>query len=184
MLLFLGAGASRTFGIPDTKGFISEFEQAIGGNRIYEMLKSSVSTLDTEALMTILHDLSKPKEELLRSIAPHTARFLLERPSGVAAFIEDDDVKTTCQDLLKQVMGIMRTKCLDQVRKEKQRILDSYDTFFRSIHEQGKERGATMHYGPIKANDGSGMEYPPMAIFTTNYDTCIESYFKARQIRL
>jgi hypothetical protein len=177
MLLFLGAGASKSFDIPDTKGFISDFEKAIGENKIYSKLKKSIpdEMFDTEVLMTILDDLSKPKEELLNSIAPHTTRFLLQQESEKGYWIENEELKVFCHDLLREIKRVIRTKCLTQVRVKREEILRSYDMFFKSITRYGKE---------VSSSDTSGMSYPNLSLFTTNYDTCMEVYFNARKVNL
>ena len=174
MLLFLGAGASKSFGIPDTKGFLSEFEPRIGNSEIYGKLKSSIpaALLDTEVLMTVLHDLSKPKEELLDSIAPHTTRFLLQQGAEMARYIESEDVKVMCHDMLREVKRTIRTRCLAQVRNEKTQIVASYDAFWANL-EIAKG---------IRAGDKSAVMLPALSLFTTNYDTCVETYFRVRQV--
>lgn len=180
MLLFLGAGASKVFGIPDTKGFITEFESKIGENKIYKKLKDSfpLELFDMEVLMTVLDDLSKPEEELLSSIAPHTSRILLmlkpEHSSEVEYLIKDNEVKLACSEMLQKIRKEIRAQCLTAVSTRKNNILENYDKFFRALQIPQ----------PFKSGDGSGVRYPELNMFTTNYDTCIETYFNARQIDL
>ena len=176
MLLFLGAGASKSFGIPDTKGFINEFENVIGSNKIYTSLKETIpqEQLDMETLMTVMHDLSKPKEELLNSIAPHTTRFLFSQGSQASYFMENRDVKMACHDMLIDTKRIIREKCLTQVKEYRNDILQSYDKFFNALKINKALTGGT-------ANNKT---YPQLRIFTTNYDTCIETYFNTQQMEL
>lgn len=177
MLLFLGAGASKRFEIPDTKGFIPVFEEnkTILSNQIYMKLKESIGSeiLDTEILMTILHDLSKPEGELMDSIAPHTSRFLSKQGADSQYYAENEEVKLACHDMLRTIKRIIRTTCLEQVRVKRQEILESYDAFF------GAFDGVS---GRVGSQDGSGKKYPELAIFTTNYDTCLETYFNMRKV--
>jgi hypothetical protein len=177
MLLFLGAGASKVFGIPDTKGFMAEFDSDIGKKGIYVRLKENIPTeqFDTETLMTVLHDLSMPKEELLGSIAPHTTQFLLSQASQIEYFTEAEEVKVACREMLGQVKRRIRTKCIAQVNEHKEDIVRTYDNFFTAL-------GHVLSIA-FPAGDGSKMAYPRLKIFTTNYDTSIETYFHARQVQ-
>jgi hypothetical protein len=177
MLLLLGAGASKSFGIPDTKGFVLELEQRIGSRRIYQMLKNSLPEgfMDMEVLMTVFNDLSKDKEELLEKMAPHTAHFLLMQGEKWKDFIESADVKMDCHDMLRETKKTIRTKCLSQVRDRKADILKDYDLFWNNLNCRTRS---------CAANDGSEMVYPSFTIFTTNYDTCVETYFNERQLQV
>ena len=177
MLLFLGAGASKAFGIPDTKGFMAEFESDIGKNNMYICLKENIPTeqFDTETLMTVLHDLSMSKEELLSSIAPHTTRFLLSQVSQIEYLIEAKEVKVACREMLGQVKKIIRTKCIAEVNEHKEDIVQTYDKFFKALGHQL----SNVFY----AGDDSEMFYPKLEIFTTNYDTSMETYFHVRQVQ-
>jgi hypothetical protein len=77
MLLFLGAGVSRLFDIPDMKGFIQIFdsEAKISQNNIYDKIKKTFGEdTDLEVLMTILEDLSKDEKTLWKSICMHACR--------------------------------------------------------------------------------------------------------------
>jgi len=178
MLLFIGAGASKSFDIPDTMGFISVFEKKanILQDEIYQKLKDSIprQLFDTETLMTILHDLSKPEDELLNSIAPHTTRFLLKQGTEATYFIQDNQVKVACHNILREIKRIIRQTCLEKVAQNQQGIQRSYDIFFQALPSNiARSENST---------DGSKMEYPQLAMFTTNYDTCIETYLNGRQV--
>jgi len=176
MLLFLGAGSSKAFGIPDTRGFIAEFEAVIGENEIYTKIKKTIPKefLDMETLMTILDDLSKTEDELLNSIAPHTTRFILANSSDIPYLIKDEDLKSSCRELLLNIKRVIRTKCLNVVSSDRMEVLNQYDAFFGAL-EIGKG---------VSASDTSRMQYPVLKIFTTNYDTCIETYFNSRRVDL
>lgn len=177
MLLFLGAGASASFGIPDTKGFLSDFEKEIGEDQIYKMLKANIQNdqFDAEVLMTILNDLSKTQEELMGSIAPHTATFLLKSGHHIQQLVGEEDNRKHCHQLLTIIKRIIRVKCLTQVKNERSTLINTYDSFFRQLKIEK----------PLGAGDGGGARYPsPLWIFTTNYDTCMETYFNAKQVNV
>lgn len=176
MLLFLGAGASKVFGIPDTKGFMAEFESEIGKSDMYIRLKENIPAeqFDMETLMTVLHDLSMSKEVLLSSISPHTTQFLLSQTSQIEYLCETEEVKATCRDMLGQVKKIIRAKCIAEVSEHKEDIVQTYDKFFTAVAQRG--------LGAFNAGDESKMVYPILKIFTTNYDTSMETYLNARQV--
>ena len=174
MILFLGAGASRTFSIPTTKEFIEVFEQEIGSSDLYKEIKGGIGeeVLDLESLMTILDDLSRPKDELLEVISPFTARFILEGQAELGiSYCE----KTGLQDEAKRILNIIRKtirkECILATADQKRRdlIANTYNALFYQVRE----------IVDSVAQKGKGkLVYPqPLSVFTTNYDTCIETYF-------
>lgn len=177
MLLFLGAGASINFGIPDTKGFIAIFEEddSICSSAIYKKIKENIAneSFDTEILMTILDDLSKPQEELLDSISPHTSKLLLQPGIEKEYFLTNGDIQVECHDILRKIKKLIRVRCLEKVREQRENIMKSYDLFFNSL------QGLT---SALQSQDSYGTIYSKMDIFTTNYDTCIETYFNIRKV--
>ena len=178
MILFLGAGASKIFGIPDTKGFIELFEGEIGKSELFQKVKSAFvdrladGQFDIEKLLTILNDLSKSRDELMKTMAPHTAAFLLTDIDEAWDLIQEEDIKKEASELLSKTKRMIREKCFTQVNKEKPQILEVYDKFFGSLPVRKSQTSGSM---PQKV-------YPTIKVFTTNYDTCIEAYFNERQV--
>jgi len=177
MLLFLGAGASKAFGIPDTLGFMTEFENIIGNEDIYKKLKESIPSdkLDMEVLMTILDDLSKPPDELKESMAPHTSNFILGLGAQSSYFMENKKVQATCSNMLTKIKTLIKEKCLTETYEHKEDIVETYDRFFGELKLKHTEALSGV----------SPMRYPSkLKIFTTNYDTCIEAYLHAKQLHV
>lgn len=180
MLLLLGAGASKAFGIPDTRGFMMEFEKTIGENDIYKKLKKGIpsNVFDMEVLMTILNDLSKPIDELKASIAPHTSNFVFEQGVQSSYFRESEEVKEACGSMLAKIKTIIKKKCLTQTYEHKEDIVRSYDKFFGSLQIANIENTEAL-------SGVSTSRYPiSLRIFTTNYDTCMETYMHAKQLHI
>lgn len=180
MLLFLGAGASKAFGIPDTRDFVMEFEKVIGKNDIYKKLKKGIlsDVFDMEVLMTVLNDLSKPIDELKASIAPHTSNFVFGQGVQSSYFMESEEVKEACGSMLAKIKTVIKKKCLTQTYERKEDIVKSYDEFFGSVQISGIENTEAL-------SGVSTLRYPAiLRIFTTNYDTCIETYMHAKQLHI
>lgn len=176
MIVFLGAGASRAFEIPTTKEFISLFEKEVGESELYNDVKASIAEdfLDLESLMTVLDDLSKPENELLKVISPYTSQFLLRKQeqNGVL-YYRKAGIRDVAKQLLQQLRKIIRRECLIAVRDRKPLIIETYDAFFDSAdklvgsHTQSRDASRT---------------YPSnLRIFMTNYDTCVETYLNAKR---
>jgi len=175
MIVFIGAGVSKLFGIPDTKGFVELFdkEPEISENGIYtEIKKAFEEDFDLEVLMTISEDLRKSGKEIFKSISPQTADFLFRRETEDRNYyVHDKKAKEESADLLESVKKIIRNECIKAEEKNKDKILDVYDGFFK-----------IMPQGSYRSGDNK-ISYPPnLKIVTTNYDRCIETYFRGRQI--
>jgi len=175
MILFLGAGASKAFQIPTTKEFISLFEKEIGESELFNDVKVGIEEdlFDLESLLTILDDLSKPKEELLRDISPYTCRFLLEKQgqSGLL-YYEKPGINEEAKQLLHRVKKTVRKECLTAVRDRRSLIVDTYDAFFDAA-----DKLVSSH---TQSRDAKRSYPSDLVIFTTNYDTCLETYFNAK----
>lgn len=175
MIVFLGAGASRALEIPTTREFISLFETEVGGSQLYQDVRTSMveELFDLESLMTVLDDLSRPEEEFLRDISPHTSRFLLQRLRDTGlVYYEQGGVQAEAKQVLQRLKQIIRRECLIAVRERKSLIIDTYDAFFDS-----SDKLVSSH----NQSPDASRSYPSeLKIFTTNYDTCVETYFNTK----
>jgi len=177
LIIFLGAGASRVFGIPTMMEFIEVFDKEMEENSLYNEVKNTFSRedFDLEVLMTILDDLSKDQKELRRTMSPQTSDFLLRKPREEALnYISNEKVKKTAKESLSNLKGVIRRECFVAVQEKVDMILEVYDRFF----------SLTTKVHPSKYTSGDGnSKYPSdLKIFTTNYDTCMETYLNRRQI--
>lgn len=186
MIIFLGAGASRPFGIPTMPEFIGIFDKVMGKNRLYNEIKNSFEkeSFDLEVLMTILEDLSKDKKELWRAISPQTSEFLFRKAKEKGFHYAETLGKTyTAEKCLSELKEIIRRECFRAVRDNADEILEVYDQLFKFLRAvTGSEIVRGRIGGFLQAGDGK-FEYPPnLKIFTTNYDTCVEAFLNRHQV--
>lgn len=178
MIIFLGAGASRVFGIPTMMEFIDIFDKEMEENSLYNEVENTFGRedLDLEVLMTIFDDLSKDQKELRRTMSPQTSDFLLRRSHEKALhYISDKTVKTTAKETLSKLKGVIRRECFVAVHEKVDMILEVYDRFL-SLASKAPTSGVHV------AGDGKTTYPSNLKIFTTNYDTCVETYLNRRQI--
>jgi len=177
MIIFLGAGVSRPIGIPTMPEFTKIFEKEIGENEIYKDIKNStpIESFDLEFLMTILDDLSKP--DPLETISPHTARFLIKKLDRERSIYFSDETKKKMLDLLSQSKKMIRKECLVRLKDNKSKLIEIYDNFFHKGFRSLLERSPKHVSG-----DGKLKYIPNTKIFTTNYDTCVETYLNYHQV--
>jgi NAD-dependent SIR2 family protein deacetylase len=180
LIVFLGAGASRVFGIPTMMEFIDIFDKVIKENEndLYNEVKNTFSRedFDLEVLMTILDDLSKDQKELRRTMSPQTSDFLLRKSHEEALkYISNEKIKTAAKETLSKLKGVIREECFVAVHEKVDMILEVYDRFL-SLASKAPTSG--------KHISGDEKSYYPsdLKIFTTNYDTCMETYLNRRQI--
>jgi len=183
MIIFLGAGASTPFEIPTMPGFIEIFDKLLNEHEIYCEIRDSFEkeSFDLEALMTILEDLSKDQNQFLRTISPQTSNFLFNHikrneKNAKQILAHSKERRQEATNCLHQIKSIIRKKCFEAVQQRSNKILQVYDQLFGIF--KGSEIGnVTQHAG-----DGILMYHSNLKIFTTNYDTCIETYLNRHQV--
>jgi hypothetical protein len=182
MLLFLGAGASAPFGIPTMSGFLILFDKQFEVSVIYNDAKRIFGKeCDLEVLMTVIEDLSKPKDDLFRVISPQTAFFLLSEKEELTKYL-NEETRTEAKRLLDEMKCVIRNECLQAIGKDS-RIVDVFDYFFSSLDRESQlfHPGAS-HWDGMEIGQNQMVLPSPLSIFTTNYDTCLEVYFNRKQI--
>ena len=180
MIIFIGAGVSKLFGIPDMQGFIDLFEKdpSISETELYQNIKkTSTPTFDLENLMTILDDLSRKEDDLLSRISPQTTNFLFKNIEFIDHYIKTEKVKTEAKILLEKIKKNIMDKCHTAEIDNEDKILDIYDRFFKKMNMLGDP-----HDSYAESGDGQ-LFYPEnLKLVTTNYDRCIEKYLEKRQV--
>lgn len=189
MIIFLGAGASRTFGIPTMPEFVDIFDKEIGDYWLYKEVKNSFDkeSFDLEVLMTVLEDLSKDKKELFSRISPQTSTFLWrimrEKGTEYADTFLVPDTENMAKECLSKIKRIIRRECFNAVRNNAGTIVRVYDDLF-SLLSSVKEPLKMKRIGSFSHAGDGRLTYPTnLEIFTTNYDTCIETYLNKHQIQ-
>lgn len=189
----MGAGASRAFEVPTMSEFIDIFDKEMRESNLYNEIKNSFDrdSFDLEVLMTILEDFSKDSPELFRTISPQTSTYLLNRlmrdaetnahASNLRKRLEHlTERQQEASESFRKLKGIIRRECFNAVQKNVNMILKTYDELF-SLLRQGeisKDKVARFH----RSGDGV-LNYPTnLKIFTTNYDTCMETFLNRHQV--
>lgn len=181
MILFIGAGVSTLFGIEDTKGFIEIFDNRsnISNSPIYKDIKTFFKDdFDLEILMTLLDDLGKDTNNLISSMSPQTANFIINNTEK-QNYIDDKELKLEVKHILKQVKQIIRRECIDAEFNNRDKIMDIYGRFFNTL----SALPAGMYNTRISQSGDKEIKYfNNFKIFTTNYDRCIETFLSEHQI--
>jgi len=163
--------------------FIDIFDKAMGKNKLYNEVKNNFAreTFDLEVLMTILEDLAKDKKNLWSTISPQTSAFLFRkmRDEGVdyIDLLADANTARTC---LSELKGIIRKECFEAVQTNADMILEVYDQLFKRLSQSELAQG---RLGGFRQSGDKKFPYPTnLKIFTTNYDTCIETLLNRHQV--
>ena len=170
-MIFLGAGASKPFGIPTLQEFSQDvFErlEVLGHSERIDVIKSALEEfgmkVDFESLYAILEAISDPIQAVRRA-GPFTA-FLMK---GTTRLPKRYNYRNT----LEYLRRLIYQKCsLDQNMVKK--IVEVYDPLF----EMSKQVPSEERFGlenPVKTNMGH-------IIATTNYDMSLELYFTFKEI--
>jgi len=151
MLLFLGAGASVPFGIPDMNELTYKILEGLKDKNKHseiskiEQIKKKIGNfvkLDIEAILTCIDGLNNPKKGI-------------KDAGAFAAYLKYSLPNIECQNLSTEIREIIRKNCF--LPKNEKTVIEIYDKIF-DIY--------TLHSNSISTLD----------VFTTNYDYCFETY--------
>ncbi len=177
-MIFLGAGASKIFGIKTLKEMSSDLIQIMIDRGFSSIAQKIVSSLqrygvepDFEAVFTIIEGLANI-EETIRSSNP------------VMAYVSKDlkDIERT--DKSSELGQVFRDFLYNECRLKpelKKLIEPTYDRLFGVLRECDvlDTRYWTTEMGQVRAFEVRTWE----TIVTTNYDMVVESYFRTKRSR-
>jgi len=181
MMLFLGAGASKRFGIKTMEGMSEEFENKAdeilkdGEREVHLDIKNILGSNNLEDILTVLNDLTKespnPSVRYLKTNLEETTvglellgplKGMKEVPVELLKRLSSDfspalkDSKLS-QELQSKIIHFIKENCVLEEKVEKlEDIIRVYDQLFEILK---------FNLGPI------------FDIFTTNYDIIIEKYY-------
>lgn len=170
-MLFLGAGASKPFGIPTMQDFSSEIERALKKKGYGDLIKDIKEQLlrfgfvpDFENIYTTLSSITTPGKAISEAgpFVPYLLKFT-EKPIPIPY---GEDLK----DVLDEIRNLIYLKCS---KLDMSKVLSLYDGLFSAL------RGINYRIGPRSSGSYSLQE-----IFTTNYDLSVERYCEERDLRL
>lgn len=171
VVFFLGAGASAPFGIPTMKQLVVDFEQFLSGygtkgeRAKYLSIKQRLGyelgrEVDLEAIFTVIDGMLNYSSERLGMLSLYSAvRFVKPNKQDLETY----------RSLRGKFQSFVREKCLipegsfDKIGKV-------YKDFFNRFALELQASGTNSKGGHYYQND--------WAIFTTNYDTCLECYWR------
>ena len=179
MFLFVGAGLSTAFGIPDMSGFVELFDGEHDASHLYRRVRDHMGeNPNLEALMTILSDLAKPRDQLLKTIAPQTASFLLSDLANAEEYVGNDTAIEEARTILVAVQKTIFSECIGAMETGRSQVLSVFDALFEAVMD------VRLPNQPANSGDGR-ITYPQgLYIYTTNYDTALEEYWSLRQTEI
>lgn len=170
-MIFLGAGASKPFGIPTLQEFSEDVFNKLKKLGHEEILNHIISTqeefnitVDFESLYSILEGLIDPVQSV-RKAGPLTAFFIRKKMNL--------PMKYDYREVLEDLRTIIYNKCTlksDKVRH----IITAYDPLFQASSKIVSSEGHN-----LKGPQGKLLGH---IIATTNYDMSLELYFNSKGI--
>ncbi len=160
ILLFLGAGASKPFGIPDMRELTNKLLTEFNGRyddknsitEIMDRVKKLGITPDIEAVLTCVDALNNPKDSIKNAGAFAAYLSRLSRPQDILSYKKEEHF----QKLSESIRGIIRDYCfLPKDDSKIKNIIETYDNFFNCLNFDF---------------------FNELTVFTTNYDYCFETY--------
>jgi len=179
VVFFFGAGASAPFGIPTMKQMVVDFERHLKDNgtedeiEVYGDIKKTLEattgeTTDLEAVFTVIDGVINYSFERLGLLSLYTIPITFGDfpPSEIPM-----KLVTTCKNLKDKFQNFVREKCL--IPDESfAKIPPVYQDLFNRFYK-GSSRFASNTY-----HTRGNYHYCTWTIFTTNYDTCLEYYWR------
>jgi len=180
VVFFFGAGASAPFGIPTMKQMVADFEEHLKKNgiedeiEVYGDIKKTLEVIigksvDLEAVFTVIDGIINYGVERLGLLSIYAsavsfAKILTEVPP-------QKEIINTCKSLRTKFQNFVREKCL--IPEESFETISKVyqDLFNRFWHESSSRNSSFLRRGDY-------FYCTRWSIFTTNYDTCLEHYFR------
>ncbi len=182
MIVFLGAGASRSFDIPTLQEMTDEIKQIPSINKydiesIQKKIREFGFTPDLESVLTVLTSYMSPKEAV-RDSGPFP--WYLSQYSAIDQLPKRPDLENTIQAIKNYIYETSRLK-EEQIDK----MTKTYDSLFEALNilRVKASRSPERITNIISARlSGTATTYLPVDIITTNYDLCIELYCNKKMI--
>lgn len=186
-ILFLGAGFSKTFGIPTMEEMTRDLPRLgldVRERQLLESIRERLSNYrhyDIEAVLTVLDYLSDPKrvEKEVVNAAP-TQFFIEPKESWASASLE---ALNRCYgigdpDKVKKAV-VKHIKSVCQMKPEKEELFPLIDQLLilLDLHLGGPDLRGTLGKEPV----GNSLNHK---VFTTNYDNVLCAYANRRGARL
>jgi len=182
MLVFLGAGASKSFGIPTLQEMTDEVKQIPSISKYdIESIQKKIGefgfTPDLESVLTVLTSYIGPREAV-RDSGPFP--WYLSQYSRIDDLPKRPDLENAIQAIKNYIYETCRVK-EEQIDK----IIRTYDLLFDTLKidrvktSSSPERTINIKRAQLS---GAGTSYLPVDIITTNYDLCVEQYCNRRKI--
>ena len=179
VLFFFGAGASAPFGIPTMKQFVIDFETFLEKNgtemekKVYSNIKEVLGNylkkeVDLEDIFTVIDGLINFNYERLGLLSVYYFNEHLLHPSySIEANI------STYEGLREKFQDFIKEKCLIP-KNSFTEISTVYQDFFNKIYEKSNSWSSDIH-------KGENCKYcTTWSMFTTNYDVCLEYYWREK----
>jgi hypothetical protein len=174
IVFFFGAGASAPFGIPTMKQFVVDFENELNENgsdkekamyaRIKKILEERLDdSVDLEGIFTVIDGIINYCPERLGLLSLYLAKEF-KPPNRF-------DVEI-CQSLKEKFHSFVREKCLIP-KPSFNKISEVYRDFFNRFW-----RESNTHLSDTYRSSGPYRYCTDWTMFTTNYDTCLEHYWR------
>jgi hypothetical protein len=197
-LVFLGAGASKVFGVPTMREFVEAIDARVGTaggpphllfSRLITDLKSLYGeSSDLEKVLDIVHDRSigRTSVDIFKELSPDAAdrlRYLIERTPAFADSLQNRDrellgEQEVARGLEAQIISGVNALCdgadLDRAAQVYLDFASSLLGFQISDRRGGvsNQERVTSKSKPVR----------PLNIVTTNYDLCFESFCSDAQV--
>jgi len=180
IVFFFGAGASAPFGIPTMKQFVIDFENYLDEKgksderKAYRNIKNILETklnreIDLEDVFTVIDGIINLTPERL-GVLP----IYVYSPSQMPTISHyPNNYIDTCESLEKKFQSFVREKCRISDEKFYHKIAIVYQDFFNRLWHESSQRSSTIY-----RQNQNYFYCKNWAIFTTNYDTCLESYWR------
>jgi hypothetical protein len=185
ILIFLGSGASRSFGLPTMKDLVKLFEKKLEKSkpnpttkeyeimvRLYRSVKETLYNtygyVDLESVFTVLLSISQRIKYLDLGFTSvfATSKFITDPNLNITT----EENVTAADKLLENYRKFVRRSCRLKNTQEK-RITKVYSDFFEKL-------GSKYPSQEVTGKDKKKYRYPSdCSIYTTNYDAVMETYW-------
>jgi len=178
LTFFLGAGASAPFGIPTMKQLVVNFEEMLENNgtdeelNVFRDIKNTLENVlqrptDLEDVFTVIDGIINYGLDRIGLLAAYSSIINFTKiPSQPAE-------RVICVKLQKKFENFIRRECMIP-EKSFPEIFNVYQDLYTKISASTQRSSSNTHLSR------GTVRYCTWTIFTTNYDTCLEYFWRER----
>jgi len=185
VIMFIGAGASKPFGIPDMKDFVAKLDEGIMKNEYKDLWNFWYFVKDTIPPQSREKDLEWVLDFLNMLTSPDLVFYTQTIERLISKVLSQKDLRIGGSDIRPQVCSVLqafREDARSQIESKSKKLSDIIKKYIRYKCMEFELDVAVEKYSQA-LNSLYKVIGDELWVFTTNYDLIIESYYENKDVQ-